>query len=48
MGDKNKDGDKDKGSGGGKHRDRDEEEISQDGQQKGRPLPPPDDGHEKH
>jgi hypothetical protein len=32
----------------GKHRDKDEEEISRDGQQEGRPLPPPDDGSEKH
>lgn len=44
MGDKDKDKDGDES----KHRDQSEEEISRDGQQAGRPLPPPDDGHEKH
>jgi hypothetical protein len=34
--------------GSGRHRDKDTEEISRDGQQEGRPLPPPDDGSEKH
>lgn len=32
----------------GKHRDQDAEEITTDGQQQGRPMPPPDDGSEKH
>lgn len=32
----------------GKHRDKNAEEVSRDGQQESRPLPPPDDGKEKH
>lgn len=37
-----------KDRGEGQHRDESQEEIDSDGRQEGRPLPEPDDGHEKH
>ena len=46
--DDKKDDDEKPDEDSGKHRDKNADEISTDGQQKDRPLPPPDDGSEKH
>lgn len=46
--DRDKDKDQDKDRDDGRHRDKAAEEISRNGQQKGRSLPPIEDGREKH
>ncbi|MGH3913806.1 MAG: hypothetical protein ACRDTC_10415 [Pseudonocardiaceae bacterium] len=52
MGSKDRDEDKNrdenKGRDEGRHRDKTAEEITGDGQQEGRSVPPVDDGREKH
>lgn len=46
--DENKNRDEGKDRDEGRHRDKAAEEITRDGQQEGRTLPPADDGRERH